>query len=79
MRQQLIAVAEQQGVTVNVLEISKQNFLQMDAVFVTNSLIGLWPVRQIIDETKRIELPHSDTTLVLQQALYQSLTGHTLK
>lgn len=55
MRQQVINVAEQLNIPVNIVDISKANFLQMDAVFVTNSLIGLWPVKNIIEDEKSIE------------------------
>lgn len=47
MRQQVINIADELNVPVNIVDISKQNFLQMDAVFVTNSLIGIWPVKKI--------------------------------
>ncbi len=50
MRQRVIARARTLGIAVNIGEISKQDFLQMDSVFVTNSVIGLWPVKKIIDD-----------------------------
>jgi len=50
MRQRVIEFAKVLNVPVNIVDISKQNFLQMDAVFVTNSLIGIWPVKKIIEE-----------------------------
>jgi len=50
MRQKIIVQARVMGIVVNISEISKQDFLQMDGVFVTNSVIGLWPVKKIIDD-----------------------------
>ncbi|VAW61113.1 Aminodeoxychorismate lyase [hydrothermal vent metagenome] len=50
MRQRVISQAREMGISVNVIEISKLNFLQMDALFVTSSLIGLWPVKKVIDD-----------------------------
>lgn len=50
MRQEIIVRARAMGTVVNISEISKQDFLQMDGIFVTNSVIGLWPVRKIIDD-----------------------------
>lgn len=49
MRQQVINFAAELNVPVNIVDISKQNFLLMDAVFITNSIIGLWPVKKIGD------------------------------
>jgi len=51
MRQQVIELAQTLNIAVSIVDISKQNFLQMDAVFITNSLIGIWPVTEI-DDTK---------------------------
>ncbi len=53
MREQIIQLARSQGMTVNEIEISQQNFLQMDELFVSNSLIGLWPVTSIINQPAR--------------------------
>ncbi len=47
MRQQVIEVARTLKLPVNIVDISKQNFLQMDGVFITNSLIGIWPVAEL--------------------------------
>jgi len=55
MRQQVIELAKELNIPVNIVDISKQNFLQMDAVFVTNSLIGLWPVKKIVEEGSSVE------------------------
>ncbi len=49
MRQQVIKMANELNITVNIVDISKQNFLQMDALFITNSLIGIWPVKTLDD------------------------------
>ncbi len=49
MREQVIKLAKELKIPVNVVEISKQNFLQMDAIFVTNSVIGIWPVVRLGD------------------------------
>ncbi|VAW68788.1 Aminodeoxychorismate lyase [hydrothermal vent metagenome] len=50
MRQRVIERARAMGIAVNVLDISKLDFLQMDSVFITNSLIGLCPVQKIIED-----------------------------
>ncbi|HEY9200803.1 MAG TPA: aminodeoxychorismate lyase [Gammaproteobacteria bacterium] len=53
MREQIIQLAQSQGITLNEIEISQQNFLQMDEIFVSNSLIGIWPVSRIVDQPER--------------------------
>lgn len=50
MRQQVIELAKKLKLSVNVVDINKENFLQMDALFITNSIIGIWPIKKIIDE-----------------------------
>jgi len=55
MRQQVIDIAGELNIPVNIVDISKANFLQMDAIFVTNSLIGLWPVKKIFEGESSFE------------------------
>ena len=78
MREQLVNVAKKIDIPVNVIEISKQNFIQMDEIFITNSVIGLWPVKKIIDGDVVTELSRNDLTEKLQKALYQSIKGKSL-
>jgi len=47
------------------MDINKSDVLQADEVFLTNSLIGLWPVRRI--ETK--EFPLGQITQRVQEAI----------
>jgi len=44
MRQQVIAVAEDQGIKVQEAPLSKDDLKSADEIFLTNALIGLWPV-----------------------------------
>lgn len=69
MRKQIIQLARSQGITVNEIDISLQNFLQMDEICVSNSLIGIWPVTSIVDQPDR----HYSTSMAqqLQQQLAQ--------
>lgn len=69
MREQIIQLARSQGITVNEIEISQQNFLQMDEIFVSNSLIGIWPVTGIVDQPER-----QYSTTMAQQLQQQLLT-----
>jgi 4-amino-4-deoxychorismate lyase len=69
MRQQIIKMAEALNITVNVVDISRQNFLQMDAIFITNCLIGLWPVNSIQDATEEVVFQKNNLISRLQKEL----------
>ena len=69
MRQQVIKLAQQLNIPVNIIEISKQNFLQMDAVFLTNSIIGLWNVNKIIENDNVTEFLKCDLVGKLKDVL----------
>jgi 4-amino-4-deoxychorismate lyase len=47
MRQQVLAVAEERGIEVRERSVSKNDLSSADEVFLTNSLIGLWPVSNL--------------------------------
>jgi len=74
MREQIISLAQSRGISVNEIDISQQNFLQMDEIFVSNSLIGIWPVTSIVDQPGRQY--STSMTQQLQQQL-QQLNAHT--
>jgi 4-amino-4-deoxychorismate lyase len=44
MRTIILELAEQQGLDTRIMPISRQVLLQADEVFLSNSLIGIWPV-----------------------------------
>ena len=47
MREYIIQIAARElGITCRLMRLSMQDLLQADELFVTNSLIGLWPVKQ---------------------------------
>lgn len=47
MRQQVLAVAGEKGIDVREVAVSKSELSQADEIFLTNALIGLWPVSQL--------------------------------
>lgn len=67
MRQKLIEIAQQQGISCHVVPLQAEHIKQADEMFMCNSLIGIWPVSDIVDYA--IELPHGPLTKQLQQAL----------
>jgi len=74
MRQQVIDIAEKLNIPVNIVDISKANFLQMDAAFITNSLIGIWPVKKIIDGENSVEFQSSELIDGIKQKLLQVMS-----
>lgn len=73
MREQIIQLARSQGITLNEIDISLQNFLQMDEIFVSNSLIGIWPVTGIADKPER---QYSTSMAQQLQQQLQQLDAH---
>lgn len=73
MRQQIMALAHDLDIPLNEIEISKQHLINMDAVFICNSVIGIWPVKQIVDDAAEISFNESPIVLKLQQALQNIL------
>lgn len=67
MRQKVIEIAQQQGIDCHVTPLKLEQLKQATEIFMCNSLIGIWPVRHIVDYA--IELPHGPLTKQLQQAL----------
>ncbi len=50
VREQIIEIAEKAGFSVEQIEIKKEDFFEMDELFLTNSLIGIWPVKKMEDK-----------------------------
>ncbi len=46
-RQRVLALAQRQGIRVSEGRLTPADLTQADGLFLTNSLIGLWPVRQL--------------------------------
>jgi len=65
MRGLVLERAAELSLETRVIDINKSDVLQADEVFLTNSLIGLWPVRRI--ETK--EYPLGRMTQRVQEAI----------
>jgi len=65
MRQQVIKLAQELNIPINIVDISKQNFLQMDGLFITNSIIGIWPVKEV----ENIKFQHGELIKRLQDEL----------
>ncbi len=64
MRGLVLEVAAELGKAVNIGQIELPELLTADALFLTNSLIGIWPVRDI--DGKSFNLDHIDRELMLE-------------
>ncbi len=47
MRQVVMTTAEEMGIRVSVEEITLETLLHSDGLFLSNSLIGIWPIREV--------------------------------
>ena len=54
MRQQVIILAEQLGIPLSIGHYTRQEVEAADGLFLTNSVIGIWPVRQLGDRSLTI-------------------------
>jgi len=62
MRALVLDTAAEQGIEVNIGQIGLAEALQADGVFLTNSIIGIWPVNRLEDREYNID--HLDQGLV---------------
>jgi 4-amino-4-deoxychorismate lyase len=51
----VLEVAQQQGSTAQIKELTMDDVREADALFLTNSLIGVWPIRELDGELVRID------------------------
>ncbi len=78
IRQQVINTAQDLGISHDITEVKKEDLLTADEVFLTNSLIGIWPVRKIVhisnQKNARIDYKIGPLTRQLMQALSREET-----
>jgi 4-amino-4-deoxychorismate lyase len=55
LRGVVLDVAQQQDITVQIKELTMNDVRESDALFLTNSLIGVWPIRELDGERVRTE------------------------
>jgi len=75
MRQHVMNLADINNIPVNVIDISEQNFLQMDSIFITNSLIGIWPVTKILSGDQQYNFTIAEQVKTMQTSLNDSLSA----
>jgi 4-amino-4-deoxychorismate lyase len=47
MRSIVLEAASSLGITLRILQVTPQDLNKADEIFICNSLIGIWPVRQL--------------------------------
>jgi 4-amino-4-deoxychorismate lyase len=55
LRGVVLDIAQQQDIMVQIKELTMDDVRASDALFLTNSLIGVWPIRELDEERVRIE------------------------
>lgn len=67
VRECILSLAQDLGLELDIKKISKQQFLQADEIFISNSLIGVWPVNQL---EQRILPVGSITQRIMEHLVY---------
>lgn len=55
MRAYIIQLASKLGLSLSIQAVNMADLSNCDAVFLTNALIGIWPVRNVLDETGALQ------------------------
>ncbi|MCK5262206.1 MAG: aminodeoxychorismate lyase [Gammaproteobacteria bacterium] len=69
IREQILAIAQEQGIETHVTNIKKDDIKNMDEVFVCNSIIGIWPISSLGNNIYEV----GSMTQQLSQALQQRI------
>lgn len=65
MRSIVLETASMQGIEHRICELNQQDLKEADEIFITNSLIGIWPVKQIGQQ----QYPVGDVTTRLMKTI----------
>ncbi|HEX5636331.1 MAG TPA: aminotransferase class IV, partial [Gammaproteobacteria bacterium] len=72
MRERVIAIAQAQSMRVTECDIKQNELFTMDELFLTNSLIGIWPVKQLEQQSFHV----GKVTCLLKQSLIMELNKY---
>ena len=75
MREQVLALAQEQGIPCHTGRYPLSTLYEAEAVFMSNSVIGIWPVRELKDEMRG---SHYWTNLRFAQNLHAALQAKGL-
>jgi 4-amino-4-deoxychorismate lyase len=71
MRQRVLNIAQDLGISFDISEVKPKDLLSANEMFLTNSLIGIWPVKEFIHDGGVIGYQPGPITRQLTQALAQ--------
>lgn len=73
MRRQVITAAQELGIPIDISEVKPEDLMRAGEVFLTNSVIGIWPVRTLVPRGDApIDYAVGPVTRQLMHALAQS-------
>jgi 4-amino-4-deoxychorismate lyase len=72
----VLEFAEQISLPVSIQSLNKEQLLQADEVFVTNSVIGIWPVKQIAEQSFQVGAWTQRLQTLLNQARLIEVENH---
>ena len=67
MRAVVLELTEEDNIPCNIVKMTQADLLSSDEIFLTNSLIGVWPVRNIGEQ----KIKSGEITKKLKELLYQ--------
>ena len=70
IRGQILSIAQGQGIDTNVIEMNKEELINMDEIFVCNSVIGVWPVSFLEERTFKAGPVTQQLSLALHQRMH---------
>jgi 4-amino-4-deoxychorismate lyase len=73
MRERVLAMASGLGIEFRIQTVTDAEIVDADELFVTNSLIGIWPVRQL--DQQPLSSPGSVTSSLMQQLSHPRLVA----
>lgn len=76
VRQLVLEFAEQISLPVSIQSLDKDQLLQADEVFVTNSVISIWPVKQITEQSFQVGAWTQRLQAMLNQARLSEVDNH---
>jgi 4-amino-4-deoxychorismate lyase len=76
VRQLVLAFANQLALPISIQNLSKDQLLQADEVFVANSVIGIWPVKQIAQHSFQVGEWTQRLQVMLNQARLIEVENH---
>jgi 4-amino-4-deoxychorismate lyase len=67
LRDVVLAAARQLNIPVQIKELKVDDITGSDALFLTNSLIGVWPIRELAGESFQVKSIRPDLLQIVRQ------------